>query len=183
MSARYLQLSLLIFTAMTVFVVTACTAVRSSLPEPGSAPETATPFASEAAPNFTLPQLTGEPLALADLRGRWVLVNFWATWCVPCREEMPYLDRLAAEQAELLAVLAVNMREPESVVSAFAEELGLNLPILLQPDDAMVLAYGVRGLPLSVLVAPDGMLARRIVGPVVPGDVEAILLEAGAVKR
>lgn len=127
----------------------------------------------DAAHDFLLPTLDGATLRLSDLRGRWVLVNFWATWCAPCRDEMPYLDRLATDHADRLTVLAVNMRESEATVRAFVEELDLHLPILLAPDDATLLAYYVRGLPISVLIDPDGMLVRRIVGPVLPGVVEA----------
>lgn len=126
----------------------------------------------EAAHDFALFTLDGATLRLSDLRGRWVLVNFWATWCAPCREEMPYLDRLAADHADHLSVLAVNMRESEESVRAFAEELSLQLPILLEPDDATLLAYYVRGLPMSVLIDPDGNVLQRMMGPIQPGVIE-----------
>jgi thiol-disulfide isomerase/thioredoxin len=127
----------------------------------------------ELAPDFALATLEDGMVRLSELRGRWVLVNFWATWCAPCRDEMPYLDRLAADHADRLSVLAVNMRESEATVRAFVEELDLRLPILLAPDDATLLAYYVRGLPISVLINPDGMVVQRIVGPIQPGFVEA----------
>lgn len=127
----------------------------------------------ELAPDFELATLGGGTVRLSDLRGRWVLVNFWATWCAPCRDEMPYLDRLAVDHADHLSVLAVNMRESEATVRTFVEELDLHLPILLAPDDATLLAYYVRGLPISVLIDPDGSVTQRIVGPVQPGFVEA----------
>jgi thiol-disulfide isomerase/thioredoxin len=127
----------------------------------------------ELAPDFVLTTLDGATVRLSDLRGRWVLVNFWATWCAPCRDEMPYLDRLAADHADHLSVLAVNLRESEATVRAFAEELDLQLSILLAPDDAMLLAYSVRGLPISVLIDPDGNVDQRIIGPIQPGFVEA----------
>jgi thiol-disulfide isomerase/thioredoxin len=111
---------------------------------------------------------------LSALRGRWVLVNFWATWCLPCREEMPLLAAAAQEHADTLTVLAVNMREQPEEVAAFLAELGVSLPVLLDPDDATLLAYQVRGLPVSYLVAPDGAIARRILGPVQPGDLEGL---------
>ena len=141
----------------------------------GGAParvETALP-AGELAPEFALKTLAGHTVQLSALRGRWVLVNFWATWCTPCRTEMPYLDSLAAQKPDLLTVLAVNMREPEREIAAFVEELELRLPILLAPDDDVLLAYSVRGLPLSFLIDPTGMLVQRIAGPLTPGLVEA----------
>jgi cytochrome c biogenesis protein CcmG/thiol:disulfide interchange protein DsbE len=131
---------------------------------------TASALAPQAAHDFTLTTLDGGSVTLSDLAGRWVLVNFWATWCAPCRDEMPYLASLADAHSDTLTVLAVNMREQPDEVRAFAAELGLRLPILLDPDDATLLAYGVTGLPTSFLIAPDGSLARRIPGPVQPGD-------------
>jgi thiol-disulfide isomerase/thioredoxin len=127
---------------------------------------------AELAPDFTLATLDGATVQLSTLRGRWVLVNFWATWCAPCREEMPYLDSLAAQHADRLTVLAVNMRESEDAVAAFVAELDLRLPVLLAPDDATLLAYNVRGLPISFLIDPDGAVVQRMVGPVTPGRVE-----------
>ena len=128
---------------------------------------------AELAPDFTLAALDGAMVQLSTLRGRWVLVNFWATWCAPCREEMPYLDGLAANHADRLTVLAVNMREPEDAVAAFVAELDLRLPVLLAPDDATLLAYNVRGLPISFLIDPEGAVVQRMVGPVTPGRIEA----------
>lgn len=96
---------------------------------------------SEVAPDFALVTLDGATVRLSELRGRWVLINFWATWCAPCRDEMPYLDRLAATHPDRLTVLGVNMREPATEVAIFADKLNLRLPILLAPDDATLLAY------------------------------------------
>lgn len=127
----------------------------------------------EPAHDFALSTLDGDTVRLSNLRGRWVLINFWATWCAPCRDEMPYLDRLAAEHADQLSVLAINMRESEATMRAFVEEFDLHLPILVAPDDATLLGYYVRGLPVSVLIDPDGMVTQRIAGPIQPGFVEA----------
>lgn len=144
--------------------------IENELPAEPTPVEVAEPL--DLAHDFALPTLDGVTVRLSDLRGRWVLVNFWATWCAPCREEMPYLDRLATDHADRLSVLAVNMRESETAVRTFAEELDLRLPILLQPDDATLLAYYVRGLPISVLIDPDGGVVQRIIGLVQPGTVE-----------
>lgn len=131
--------------------------------------------ALEPARDFELPMMDGGTVRLSDLRGRWVLVNFWATWCAPCREEMPYLEHLASEHADTLTVLTVNMREPPAVIVPFALEIGLDQPILLRPDDATLLAYDVRGLPVSVLIDPDGMVAMRAMGPLTEGVVETCI--------
>ncbi len=128
----------------------------------------AAPPVPETAHSFTLSTLNGAELSLTHLRGRWVLVNFWATWCAPCREEMAYLQRLADENPDDLVVLGVNMRESPATVGDFVAETGVTFPILLHPDDATLLAYDVRALPLTALIAPDGSLQERIVGPLDP---------------
>jgi thiol-disulfide isomerase/thioredoxin len=132
---------------------------------------------AELALDFHLTTLAGQPLALADLRGRWVLINFWATWCLPCRDEMPYLQQLADRHGDQLTVVGVNLREALTDVQPFVEELGLTFPILLQPDDATLLAYQVRGLPLSFVVSPRGELLFRQLGPLRPASFDAWLSE------
>ncbi|RLT39070.1 MAG: TlpA family protein disulfide reductase [Chloroflexi bacterium] len=123
------------------------------------------PPSVENAHTFEQATLDGSRLALADLRGRWVVVNFWATWCLPCREEMAFLQELAVENPEKLVVLGVNMRESPEDVRAFLADTGVSFPILLDPDDGTLLAYDVRGLPLTAVIGPDGALLERIVGP------------------
>lgn len=146
---------------------------EAELPTEPTPMEVAEPH--DVAHDFTLTTLDGATVRLSNLRGRWVLVNFWATWCTPCRDEMPYLDRLAFDYADRLTVLAVNMREPAATVRTFVDALDLRLPILMQPNDAMLLAYYVRGLPISVLIDPDGNIVQRISGPLQPGVVEQAL--------
>ncbi len=126
------------------------------------------PPSVENAHAFDLATLDGSRLALADLRGRWILVNFWATWCLPCREEMAFLQELAVANPEKLVVLGVNMRESSEDVRAFLADTGVSFPILLDPDDGTLLAYDVRGLPLTAVIGPDGALLDRIVGPMDP---------------
>jgi thiol-disulfide isomerase/thioredoxin len=150
---------------LLVIALVGCTTMPPVTPLPATPlPATATASA-EVAPDFRLTTLAGQPLALADLRDRWVLINFWATWCLPCRDEMPYLQQLADQHADQLVVVGVNMRETDDVVRPFVEELGLTFPILLQPDNATLLAYDVRGLPISLLVSPQGAIVLRQVGP------------------
>ncbi|HAJ35799.1 MAG TPA: alkyl hydroperoxide reductase [Chloroflexi bacterium] len=146
---------------------------ENELPAEPTPLEVAEPL--DLAHDFALPTLDGVTVRLSDLRRRWVLVNFWATWCAPCREEMPYLDRLATDHADRLSVLAINLRESETTVRAFAEELDLRLPILLQPDDATLLAYYGRGLPISVVIDPAGNVVQRVVGPLQPETVAQVM--------
>jgi cytochrome c biogenesis protein CcmG, thiol:disulfide interchange protein DsbE len=130
------------------------------------------------ADDFRLPTLDGKTLALSELRGQWVLINFWATWCSPCRQEMPYLQQLADRHADRLTVLGINMRESATEIRPFVDELSLHFPILLQPHDSILLTYDVRGLPVSVVIAPNGEQILRLVGPLQPQHFDAWLQEA-----
>ncbi|MDX1992531.1 MAG: TlpA disulfide reductase family protein [bacterium] len=117
------------------------------------------------APDFTLPSLDGEAVTLSDLRGRWVLVNFWATWCIPCVEEMPALQQLARNYTDTLRVLAINQRESRAEIETFLAQHQLDLTILINPDDATLGAYQVMGLPQTVLITPQGEIDYRHFGP------------------
>ncbi len=123
--------------------------------------------------DFTLSTLDGETLSLSDLRGEWVVINFWATWCPPCVEEMPYLNQLGGERD--VHILGVNFNENESTVRQFVDAHAISFPILLEPDDITRLVYGVRGLPRTIVIAPDGTIAHTIIGQIDPTAFDAWL--------
>jgi len=115
------------------------------------------------APAFTL---DGPPVSLADLRGRVVLVNFWATWCEPCKEEMPAMERLyRAHRDRGFELLAISVGEEPEPVRAFREELGLSFPILLDRDKSVSRTYQTYRFPESYLVDREGVVVERYVGP------------------
>jgi thiol-disulfide isomerase/thioredoxin len=117
------------------------------------------------APDFALAGLDGKTLRLAELRGRVVFLNFWATWCPPCREEMPAMQALAGElEKQGLVVLAVNYEESAETAEAYARETGLTLPILLDTDGAVARRYRVTGLPASFFVDRRGALVGSVLG-------------------
>lgn len=117
--------------------------------------------AGEAAPQFTLRSLKGEPVSLADLRGRTVLLNFWATWCIPCVAEMPALQRIYKKYGERgFTILAVSADQDVEVVRSFAEQNGLTFPILLDSDMSVVRSYGVSGFPETFFIDGHGNLLR-----------------------
>jgi len=117
-------------------------------------------------PVFTLRTLDGTPVRSADFAGKVVLLNFWATWCGPCKEEMPALDRLrrrfAGKDVVLLTVTTDHQREG---IQAFLQGLGLGLPVLLDEDKDVSDRFMVRGLPTTVVIGKDGQVAGRAVGP------------------
>jgi thiol-disulfide isomerase/thioredoxin len=122
------------------------------------------PAASPAA-DFSLRDLDGREVALRDFRGRLVLVNFWATWCPPCREEIPAMQTLARDLGpQGLVVLAVNFEEEPEAVRAFARDTGMRLPVLLDRDGGVGRQYRVTGLPTSVFVDRRGALAGTVLG-------------------
>ena len=122
--------------------------------------------ASRALPPLAGTDLQGKAWDLAALRGRAVLVNFWATWCAPCKEEMPALQTLAELEGERLAVLAVNAREPLPRVRRYAQATGLTLPVLPDPQGAITRAWGVTVFPTTVLIDREGRAIRTVTGAV-----------------
>jgi len=130
---------------------------------------TTPPAATEApfyAPDFTLDSLNGLTYTLSGLRGRWVIVNFWATWCEPCKREMPDLDALAAAYADDLVVLGINVRENSDLIRTFLDDIPVTFPILIDPNDQVLIDYVVTGLPQTVLVDPQGIVIFRAFGPI-----------------
>ncbi len=117
------------------------------------------------APDFQLSNLEGQSVSLSDFRGQPVLVNFWATWCGPCRYEMPFLQRILEEQgANGLVVLGINLGESPGEVSEFMEEFGLSFTTLLDSGQDIALMYNVRSIPTTLLIDENGIIRDRKVG-------------------
>ena len=123
-------------------------------------------FAGEAIPAVELSDPTGTKLALANLKGKPVLVNLWATWCVPCLAEMPMLDGLAGELGDTVKVVTISedIQGAEKVVPFFAEKKFANLPQWMDPENKLPPAFGASSLPLTVLYDADGKELWRVAG-------------------
>ncbi len=120
----------------------------------------------ETPPPFRGRTVAGDTVSLAGLRGRVVLLNFWATWCLECRPEMPALERLHREFApQGLAVVGINAREGSEAVRRYAQELALTFPLVLDPGGKINALYGVIGLPTTFLVGRDGRAVALAIGP------------------
>jgi thiol-disulfide isomerase/thioredoxin len=116
-------------------------------------------------PPLALDDLAGQPVDLARLRGRVVLVNFWATWCEPCIAEMPSIARLEGKlRGRPFEVLAVNYGESPAKIRAFLKKAGLGLHVLLDPDEKAADAWGAKGLPMSFLVDANGKVRYWVFG-------------------
>jgi len=117
-------------------------------------------------PEFSGFTADGERLSLAGLRGRVVLLNFWATWCLECRSEMPAFEQLHREfSVQGLAIVGINAREETSKIREYAGELGLTLPLIADPTGKINSDYGVIGLPTTFLIGRDGRAVGLAIGP------------------
>jgi peroxiredoxin len=125
---------------------------------PWSAQAAGTPAeGTKPAPDFTLRSLEGQNLRLQEQRGKVVLLNFWATWCAPCREEMPHLNRLYEKyRASGFNLLGVNVDEDTRNTGGVASKLGLKFPILLDGDKQVSKLYNLSSMPSTVLIDRDG---------------------------
>jgi thiol-disulfide isomerase/thioredoxin len=119
----------------------------------------------KAAPDFSLPNIDGQQVSLQQYRGKVVFLNFWATWCVPCREEMPALERLhQTYQAQDLAIISIDLKESADQVKTFFQKHSLSFPALLDQDGSVFRDYLVAGMPTTYLIKRDGTLLARGVG-------------------
>ena len=132
------------------------------------------------APNFEVSTLTGDRVRLADFRGKAVYLNFWATWCGPCRAEMPDIEAvLRVYEADGLVVLAVNNGESFRPANAFIDELALDLTVVgLDPNQQVVGLYRVRAMPTSIFIDRDGVITKIHAGFATAKQMDQFVSEA-----
>ncbi len=118
------------------------------------------------APDFALADATGKIWRLSELRGKVVFVNFWATWCQPCREEMPALEALnRAMPADRFQMLSIAYNDDHLRAEAFARSLRVTFPVLGNPPPELGAAYMITGVPETFIIDGDGILRERLIGP------------------
>ena len=146
----------------------AALALPALAPRPVLAKPTPRPWPKgRATPAFELDALSGPPVSLASLRGRPLLLNFWASWCEPCRAEMPSLELLESRHASAgLKVLAINFRETDGTVKRFVEQTGLSLTVLRDRDGGVARDYGVKIYPTTIAVDRAGRARFTVTGEV-----------------
>lgn len=125
------------------------------------------------APAFTLTTPNNNTISLQDFRGGYILLNFFATWCVPCREEMPAIQSAYERyHRQGFTVLAVTSSDPASDVEQYISELGLTFPLLLDPEEQASRAYQITAYPTSFFIGPDGVIQDVVIGQMEDGQVE-----------
>lgn len=127
------------------------------------------PLVGKPAPAFRLEKLSGgAPLGLEDFKGKPVVMNFWATWCVPCMQEHPTLTEASQQLRDQVQFLGVVFDDEEQRVRSFVDENGSPYPALLDPEGKAAVAYGVQGVPETYFIDPQGVIVSKYVGPLDP---------------
>jgi peroxiredoxin len=150
-----------ILTTILVLILTSVLLiVGCSPPTPSPAPQAGKP-----APDFQLPNLEGQAISLSDFRGKPVFLNFWATWCGPCRHEMPFIQEIFEEWSDQgLVILAIDIGENPETVKDFMQSHNFSFPVLLDINKDVALEYNIRGIPTTFLIDKDGVIQAMKVG-------------------
>lgn len=123
------------------------------------------------APDFTLETLSGESITLSELKGKKVILNFWATWCPPCKAEMPHMQEFYSKltDEDKVELIAINVTESEKLgvgeVEKFVESYGLDFPIPLDMTAQVSKLYGVFSMPTTFMIDTQGRIAQKVIGP------------------
>lgn len=140
------------------------------------------PSVGSIAPDFKLESLSGEKISLSQFKGTPILINFWATWCVPCKAEMPTIQMRYGESRPNLIVLAVNFDEPKERVQSYIEELGLTFDVLLDPGGLVQKLYRIRGYPSTYIIDRDGIIQAEHIGLMTTNQLDDYLTQVGLNK-
>ena len=156
------QLALHVIITASIFVISGATASPSA----GEKPQTLTKIdGPPPAPDFRLEDQGGNFISLAELKGNVVIINFWATWCPPCREEMPSMQRAwEMLQSDKVKMLAINVGEDSDTIFTFTADYPVTFPLIMDKTASVTRDYGVRGLPATFIITPHGNIVYRVIG-------------------
>jgi thiol-disulfide isomerase/thioredoxin len=155
---------------MTLLIATGCSPATPTAGPEASVEPTMPPIGLAVgftAPELTITDLEGQEIRLSELRGKPVLVNFWAVWCGFCRVELPEMQEVYQEHRDDgFVILAIDVQEDPAQVKEFVDELGLTFPIIIDDTGVTTRAYRVRGLPTSYFIGPDGVILGKQIGQI-----------------
>ncbi|WP_040208953.1 TlpA disulfide reductase family protein [Neobacillus jeddahensis] len=157
--------------AAVVLISLLTVAIVQAMDKKTDAPETTTQTSANKegleigakAPDFELKTLTGETVKLSDLKGKKIMLNFWATWCPPCKAEMPEMEQFSKQLGDDTLILAVNI-DPQLDVQGFVDENKITFPILLDAEDKVNEAYQVISIPTTYFIDSKGIIQNKYVG-------------------
>lgn len=127
------------------------------------------------APDFQTVSLDGDDIILSDLQGKVVLLNFWATWCGPCRIEMPLFERVSSQYGDEFVILAVNAEETPEQIAEFRNQFRLTFPLALDEDGTIQRQYNILNYPTTYILDREGTIAAQHFGTFSPSDLSAML--------
>lgn len=153
---------LLVLAVISLFCIAAC-----NRKEVGPSAKQAVPSENKAAPEVVVTALNGAPLKLSDLKGKVVMLNFWATWCPPCREEIPSLISLGTKmEGKPFQLVAVSIDEGgKSAIESFFHSSGFALPAYTDPENRAAKTYGITGVPETFIINKSGIIVKKVIGP------------------
>lgn len=137
---------------------------KEEVREPSTLTLTEAPIVGHLAPDFTLKTAVGELYTLSEFRGQPVVLNFWASWCGPCRVEMPFFERTQMKYNGKTAVIGVNQGETAKIVQEFGVRQAISYPLLVDNDNSVNLSYNINSLPTTIFINADGVVQEVIVG-------------------
>lgn len=129
--------------------------------------------AAKQAPDFSLTDISGKPLRLSDYRGKVVVLDFWATWCEPCKQEIPHLIDLQSKYGQRVQVLGISMDDDDKPVRTFQQQYKMNYPIAVGTSSLADQYGGVLGLPITFVIDGQGRIAKRYIGAADFSGIEA----------
>lgn len=178
--ARLRKSRKVLWIAVAVAVPVALLLVALAAGQPAATRIGKSPLVGKPAPAVEGTTVDGKQASLTDFKGKWVVLNFFATWCVPCRQEHPDLIQFsqAHQAAGDAAVLAVVYSDNAQAVREFRDKEGGDWPMLTDPKGRVALDYGVSGVPESFLISPDGVVAAKLLGGVQAGDLDQVMYKA-----
>ena len=178
LSSKRGAVAVFIIIALGLLLIQACT--PSSQAMQGGQQEAAVGInVGEIAPDFTLLDLDGNEVRLSEFQGRVVLVNFWATWCPPCRAEMPDIESLYQEYKDKgLVVIGIDIGEPEATVRQFVQRGGYSWTFVLDSTGTVAANYNIRAIPTSFFIDREGVIQAVNIGAMTKRGMEATLAEA-----